>query len=121
MPTKLNRTKAEENFEAACVEENWRPSDNDGSCSCHTNPPCSWCVNDDYMEGFDEWCEENNIIIEESGMGHEYSGDNSRLLKLIGDVQFIEIENAIASLYQWYLENKKHINKAELSFNSTKK
>ena len=57
MRTRLNQQKAEEQFEAACTEELWRPSDNDGSCQCHTNPPCSWCVNEDFMEGFEEWCQ----------------------------------------------------------------
>lgn len=61
------------------------------------------------------------IIIAQDGLGREYSGDNSKLLKLIDNVQFTKMEDAIASLYQWYLENKKRINKDELFFNSVKK
>jgi GDP-L-fucose synthase len=63
----------------------------------------------------------NKIVVEEPGLGQEYSGDNSKLLRLIVNVQSTKTEEAIAAVYQWYLENKKNINKAELFFNSTKK
>jgi GDP-L-fucose synthase len=62
----------------------------------------------------------NQIIIQDQGMGHEYSGDNSKLLKLIPDIKFTKIEDAIASVYQWYLANKQYLSKDELSFNSFK-
>lgn len=61
------------------------------------------------------------IIIAQTKLGREYSGDNSKLLRLINNLQFTKMEDALASLYHWYLEHKKSISKDELFFDSVKK
>lgn len=30
-------------------------------CSCHINPPCTFCT-DTVGELYEEWCEENNVV-----------------------------------------------------------
>lgn len=42
------------------------------------------------------------IVIRNSGMGTEYSADNSRLLAEIPDFHFREMNDSIARLYRWY-------------------
>lgn len=44
-----------------------------------------------------------DIIIKNEGLGKEYSGDNSRLLRQIGNYMFQNIDICIDELYQWYL------------------
>jgi GDP-L-fucose synthase len=60
------------------------------------------------------------IIVQEPGMGVEYSGDNSRLVKLINP-RFTKMDDAIKAIYKWYLDNKVNIKEEELSFDSVKK
>jgi len=55
-----------------------------------------------------------DIIIKNEGMGKEYSGDNSRLLKEIGNYTFREIDIYIKELYQWYLNHMDSIDKDNL-------
>ena len=54
---------------------------------------------------------ELDIIIEKDGLKHEYSGDNSRLKSEISDLSFIEIDDAIQDLYNWYSNNTSTIKK----------
>jgi len=56
------------------------------------------------------------VEIAKSGMGLEYSGDNSRLKSEIPSVKFTPIDTAITELYAWYNQNKKNINKEFLLF-----
>lgn len=63
-------TKQEE-FENAC-EDGWKPeSMKDSCCSCHINPPCSYCVIDDTY--FEEWLEENNKSVLNTQKGNDES------------------------------------------------
>lgn len=48
---------------------------------------------------------ENKIIVENPGMGYEYSGDNSRIMKEIGDYQFMDMKESIAELIDFYKHN----------------
>jgi GDP-L-fucose synthase len=52
-----------------------------------------------------------DIIIKEDGLGREYSGDNSLLLKELNDFKFNSIEDSIKELYKWYDSNKKILEK----------
>lgn len=56
---------------------------------------------------------ENKVSIEiaQTGIGVEYSGDNSRLRNEIKDIKFTNIDVAIKELYEWYREHKTLINK----------
>lgn len=45
---------------------------------------------------------QSKIEIENEGLNLEYSGDNSRLLKEIGSYGFIDMENAIQKLIEYY-------------------
>lgn len=47
----------------------------------------------------------NNIIVEQQGLGQEYSGDNSRILKEIGNYKFMDMEESISRLLSFYKEN----------------
>lgn len=49
------------------------------------------------------------IIVNEAGLGLEYSGDNSLLKSEIGDIKFTPIELAVEHLYRWYSDNKDKI------------
>ncbi|MBS4069272.1 MAG: NAD(P)-dependent oxidoreductase [Sulfurimonas sp.] len=49
------------------------------------------------------------IVTAQEGMGLEYSGDNSRLKQEIPNMQFTNIDNAIAQLYEWYRMNMRKI------------
>lgn len=51
------------------------------------------------------------IIVKNTGLGLEYSGDNTRLHQEIKDLQFTTHTLAIQQLYNWYLENKQNIDK----------
>ena len=55
------------------------------------------------------------IVVQEPGLGHEYSGDNRRLLEEI-DFQFRSPDDSIVSLYRWYAERKAEIDPARLHF-----
>ena len=54
------------------------------------------------------------IIVKKPGLKQEYSGNNKRLLDLIGRFNFTPIEKSIGELYTWYLKNKKIVNKKKL-------
>lgn len=49
------------------------------------------------------------IIVNENGLGLEYSGDNSLLKAEMGDIEFTPIRLAIEQLYRWYSDNKDNI------------
>jgi GDP-L-fucose synthase len=51
------------------------------------------------------------IKILQTGMGLEYSGDNSRLKKEMENFEFKEIKLSIEELYRWYMCNRQTINK----------
>ena len=57
-----------------------------------------------------------NITIEKKGVRHEYSGDNSRLKSELPELAFTKIDNAIATLYNWYNENKHTIDKEKFVY-----
>lgn len=46
------------------------------------------------------------IKIKEKGLKKEYSGNNNKLLKAIGNFKFVQIEQSISELYNWYKNNK---------------
>lgn len=46
------------------------------------------------------------IKISNSGLGREYSGDNSRLIREIGKFSFRDIDSCISELYSWYFHHK---------------
>jgi len=48
------------------------------------------------------------------GMGAEYTGDNSRLIREMPALQFEPMQRAIAALYGWYEENRSTIDPARL-------
>jgi GDP-L-fucose synthase len=56
------------------------------------------------------------IKIAQSGMGKEYSGDNSRLRREIKNFSLTPIDDAIHKLYSWYYNNRCLINKGFLLF-----
>jgi len=45
------------------------------------------------------------IVVNESGLGKEYSGDNTRLQQEIGDLKFTKIAEGICKLIEYYKEN----------------
>jgi len=48
------------------------------------------------------------IVLEEPGMGPEYSGDNTRLHDEVSGLGFTSVDRAIGLLYDWY-ETQKHM------------
>jgi len=54
------------------------------------------------------------IQVKTPGMGTEYTGDNSRMMKEIPALQFEPMHAAIEALYGWYEENRKAIDPAML-------
>jgi UDP-glucose 4-epimerase len=55
-----------------------------------------------------------DIVVAKTGLGKEYSGDNSKLLSEIGNYSFRDMDSCIKELYEWYLTNKSSINREEL-------
>lgn len=49
------------------------------------------------------------IMIKKGGLGREYSGDNSRLIAEVNNIQFSLLDNCIKELYAWYLSKKNSI------------
>lgn len=47
-----------------------------------------------------------DISVKQSGMGIEYSGDNSLLMQEMTDFQFTSIDDSIRDLYRWYEVNQ---------------
>jgi UDP-glucose 4-epimerase len=56
------------------------------------------------------------IVVQQSGLGEEYSGDNRRLLEELPGFQFRPIDSSIDELYRWYLEHKTDIDPDRLHF-----
>lgn len=56
------------------------------------------------------------IIVNQTGLGHEYSGDNGLLRSEISDIKFTPIYSAIEQLYKWYKENIEMIDRQCLLF-----
>jgi len=54
------------------------------------------------------------IMVGEEGMKPEYTGNNDRLLAELAGFDFTDIEVAIHELYNYYYENKAHLNKENL-------
>jgi len=54
------------------------------------------------------------IKIGQSGLGPEYSGDNTRLRSEIKELRFTPIDDAISKLYEWYKLNKNKIDRQSL-------
>lgn len=54
------------------------------------------------------------IQVKTPGMGAEYTGDNSRLMKEVPTLQFEPMHAAIEALYGWYEENRNAIDPAML-------
>jgi UDP-glucose 4-epimerase len=46
------------------------------------------------------------IVIKADGLGREYSGDNSLLLKELKGFKFSPIDDSVKQLYNWYDLNK---------------
>jgi UDP-glucose 4-epimerase len=59
----------------------------------------------------------HTIKIAKKGLKKEYSGDNSKLLSIIGKYQFTAIDRAIFELYEWYKVNLRLIDKKYLQMN----
>lgn len=51
------------------------------------------------------------IVVKKTGLGHEYSGNNSKLKTLIPDFKFESLEDSINKLYHWYSSNINLIDK----------
>jgi GDP-L-fucose synthase len=51
-------------------------------------------------------CKNLEVIIETEGLGKEYSGDNSLLLKELKDFKSSPIDKSIKELYEWYDSNR---------------
>lgn len=56
------------------------------------------------------------IVVGQLGFGMEYSGDNTRLKDEIHSLDFTNIDEAIAKLYEWYSKNITLINREYLHF-----
>jgi GDP-L-fucose synthase len=56
------------------------------------------------------------IKVKKKGLKQEYSGDNKKLLQMIGKFKFTPKEDAIKELYLWYKINKKLIDRKKLLF-----
>jgi len=56
------------------------------------------------------------IKVARPGLGTEYSGDNSRLVKELGGFSFTPIRSAIKRLYEWYEKNRDKISPDLLLF-----
>lgn len=51
-----------------------------------------------------------HVIIKKSGLGREYSGDNSLLMNELPDFRFTPLEDSIRELYRWYGLNDRLLN-----------
>ena len=61
-----------------------------------------------------------NVSVAASGLGAEYTGDNSRLLTEIGQYQFWDLRSAIAELYSWYQRHESTLDSESLGFDENK-
>ncbi|KKQ91416.1 MAG: NAD dependent epimerase/dehydratase family [Candidatus Woesebacteria bacterium GW2011_GWB1_39_10] len=57
----------------------------------------------------------SEVRVAKEGLGKEYSGDNSRLLKEIGEFKFTPLDESIRELYKWYFEKKIKLDKQEIT------
>lgn len=55
-----------------------------------------------------------NIIIKEKGWKPEYTGNNERLIREVGDFSFEDTEKAILKLYEYYKKNLNLIDESKL-------
>jgi len=51
------------------------------------------------------------IIVAAEGRGPEYTGDNSRLHRVLGGIDFTPFKTAVERLYSWYYERRDTINR----------
>lgn len=58
------------------------------------------------------------IYVCRDGMANEYTADNTRLLRELGDFEFTQIECAVSELYDWYEKRKDAIDIYPLLYNS---
>ena len=58
------------------------------------------------------------ILVQEPGLGQEYSGDNRRFLEEAVGFQLRPLDDSIFALYRWYLERKAEIDPARLHFDA---
>lgn len=58
------------------------------------------------------------IVVKNEKADLEYSGDNSRLIREIGEYDFKDMDEALKELYGWYLKNKDTIDKTNLVLKS---
>jgi UDP-glucose 4-epimerase len=56
----------------------------------------------------------HTIRIAKKGLKKEYSGDNTKLLKIIGNYQFTPIDVALHELFAWYKDNIHIVNKNDI-------
>jgi UDP-glucose 4-epimerase len=54
------------------------------------------------------------IYIEREGLGSEYSGDNTKLLKTVGSYRFKDRINCMGELFDWYVNHKASIDPEKL-------
>ena len=56
----------------------------------------------------------SKIIVNQRGLGNEYTANNTRLLNEIGSFKFKDFDLSLIELYTWYHNNRKSIKRAEL-------
>jgi len=56
------------------------------------------------------------IVVRESGLGTEYSGDNARLMAAMGGFRFTEMAESVGRLYAWHEAHKEEVDPALLRF-----
>jgi UDP-glucose 4-epimerase len=56
----------------------------------------------------------HGIFVSHKGLKKEYSGDNTKLLKVTGNYTFTPVHNAISELYDWYANNLQLIDREYL-------
>jgi GDP-L-fucose synthase len=62
-----------------------------------------------------------DVSVTTSGMGAEYTGDNSRLLAELGDYKFWDLRSAVSDFYSWYQRHESTIEAAWLRFDENNK
>ena len=58
------------------------------------------------------------VIVKRDGLGREYSGDNTRLLREAGGFEFRSLAESIANLYRWYAARRSEIDPELLHFDA---
>ena len=59
-----------------------------------------------------------NVVVQEPGLGDEYSGDNRRLMEEMAAFRFRSPDDSIMSLYRWYSDRKREIDPERLHFDA---